>query len=590
MRLKWLLEDLTELPTFIRLGAALKRASADGRDTCGTLVVEQAARHPDRVLLRFENETVTYGGFNTGVNRYANLLRGQGVGRGDVVAIVMPNSPAFLMAEAAVAKIGAIGALVNHHLTGAGLAHALAASRARLGLVDVAALGVVVAARPAFPVWGTGDPAGLPPSVESLRAGLAAAETCEPPRVDVRGRDVFLYIYTSGTTGYPKPAIVRHMRFTMGGIALSGLFGIGADDVVYAPLPLYHGESNFVGFSVALRAGGAFASRRAFSAGAFLDDVRRHGATMFIYVGELCRYLMALPPSAADRDHRLRVAAGAGLRPDIWLAFKERFGIARIFEMYGATEGNVSLINRGNRPGSVGRAHPFQHHTVRLARYDVERGDLIRGPDGFLVPCADGEPGEMLGRVGGGPMPYDGYLDRDASERKLVRDGFRKGDAWFRTGDLLSRDTDGWYYFVDRLGDTFRWKGENVSTQEVGEILNGAPGIVETNVYGVEVPGHDGRAGMAAVVLRDGALFDGPAFYAYAAAHLPRYAQPAFVRILRAMDVTGTLKQRKIALKAEGFDPERIADPLYVRDDVAATYMSLTIAVATEIAAGARRL
>jgi fatty-acyl-CoA synthase len=590
MRLRWLLEDLAELPTFIRMGAALRRASADGRDTCGTLAVEQAARHPQRVLLRFENETVTYADFNAGANRYAHLLRRAGVGRADVVAIVMQNSPGFLMAETAVAKLGAIGALVNHHLAGAALAHVLGASGARVALVDAASLPAVMATRPRQIVYGEGDAAALPTGSESLRAALAASDTGEPPLADLHGRDVFLYIYTSGTTGYPKAAIVRHMRFTMGGIALSGMFGIGPEDTVYAPLPLYHGESNFVGFSVALRAGGAFASRRVFSAHAFLDDVRRHQATMFVYVGELCRYLLALPPGPADRDHRLRVAAGAGLRPDIWTAFKERFGIARIFEMYGATEGNVSLINRGNRPGSVGRAHPFQHDHVRLARYDVGRGELARGADGFLMPCADGEPGELLGKVGAGAMPYDGYVDRSASEQKLVRNAFKKGDAWFRTGDLLSRDDEGWYYFVDRVGDTFRWKGENVATQEVAEVVNGCPGVQQTSVYGVAVPDADGRAGMAAVVLLPGARFDPQALHAHVSANLPRYAAPLFVRVLPEMDVTGTLKQRKGTLQREGFDPGAVGDPLYLRDDAAGTYVPLTTALHGEIVAGRRRL
>jgi fatty-acyl-CoA synthase len=590
MRLRWLLADFAEIPVFVRMGAALRRASADGRETCGTLVVEQAARHADRPLLRFENEVVTYGQFNAGVNRYAHLMRREGVRRRDVVAIVMENSPAFLMAEAAVAKIGAVGALVNHHLTGAALEHVLATSAARLVLADAASLPAVMGSRPRAPLWGDGDPAALPPGVESLAEGLAASETSEPPFADLRGRDVFLYIYTSGTTGYPKAAIIRHVRFTMGGVALSGLFGIGAGDTVYAPLPLYHGESNFVGFSVALRAGGTFASRRRFSAGAFLDDVRRHGATMFVYVGELCRYLLRQPPGPADRDHKLRVAAGAGLRPDIWLPFKERFGIERIYEMYGATEGNVSLINRSNRPGSVGRPHPFQHGSLRLVRYDVAQGELVRGADGFLVLCRDGEPGELLGRTGKGPMPYDGYVDRAASERKLVRDAFARGDAWFRTGDLLSRDRDGYYYFVDRIGDTFRWKGENVATQEVAEILNRCPGVSETSVYGVTVPDADGRAGMAAVVLSPGATFDPTAFYAHATANLPRYACPVFVRLVDEMAVTGTLKQRKIDLQNDGYDPGRAGGRVYLRDDAAATYVPLTAALCDGIAAGAVRL
>jgi fatty-acyl-CoA synthase len=308
-------------------------------------------------------------------------------------------------------------------------------------------------------------------------------------------------------------------------------------------------------------------------------------------VGELCRYLLRQPPSLADRDHRLRVAAGAGLRPDIWKAFQDRFGIPRIIEMYGATEGNIALQNDGGPAGSVGRPHPVLADQLQLARFDLARGELVRGDDGRCVPCPDGEAGELLGRVGGrSAMEYDGYTDRSATERKLVRDAFEGGDAWFRTGDLLRRDPEGWYYFVDRIGDTFRWRGENVATQEVADVLNGAPGVSEANVYGVSLPGEDGRAGMAAVVLADGAPFDGAGFYHHAEAHLPAYARPAFVRIVPEMDVTGTLKQRKLALAAEGYAPSRVPDPLFIRDDAARTYVPFTPAVAEAVSLGRWRL
>jgi fatty-acyl-CoA synthase len=484
MNLRILWDDLREIPLFIRMAAALRRASDEGRETLGVLVRRQAERIPGRVLLRFENETITYGAFNTGVNAFAAVFKQAGIGR-EPVALMMENSPTLLMAQAAVAKVGAVGALINTHLRSAPLSHVLLSSQARHVFADAECLPHVVALPDAvsLTVWGQGDPAVLPPHVEPLDAALAAAPHTEPEMPDVRGRDVFLYIYTSGTTGYPKPAIIRHSRYAMAGIALSGLLGIGPDDVIYAPLPLYHGESNFVGFSVAVRVGGAFASRRRFSAGEFLGDVRRHSATAFVYVGELCRYLLQQPPTPHDRDHRLRLAVGAGLRPDIWEAFQQRFGVQRIFEMYGATEGNVSLMNRSGRVGSVGRPYPFQHHLIRLARYDVEKGELERAANGFLVPCGSDEPGELLSRIGkGGTMPYDGYTDAQATAAKVIHNAFEPGDAYFRTGDVLRRDQDGYYYFVDRVGDTFRWKGENVATQEVAEILNAAPGISETNV------------------------------------------------------------------------------------------------------------
>jgi fatty-acyl-CoA synthase len=548
-------------------------------DTFGPFIRTQAEAIPDRIAFKFEDESLTYGAYGVAVNRLAGVLGREGVRRGTPVAILCPNGPLFVTALGAVAKLGAIGALVNTHVTGAGLTHVLRASGARVGVCTADAVPALEAVAGSHPVRFLADPPD---------AGAAD----EPDIPDIRGGDVFLYIYTSGTTGYPKPAIVRHLRFTMGGVTLAQQLGVEPGETIYAPLPLYHGESLFVGLAPAFRVGGAFASRRRFSASAFLDDVRRHEAVAFVYVGELCRYLLRQPPTSRDRDHRLRVAAGAGLRPDVWTAFQSRFGIPRIVEMYGATEGNVALQNAEGRVGSVGKPHPLLEDNVRLAGFDLARGELVRGPDGRCIACAPDEPGELLGRVvaGGAGMEYDGYTDRDASARKLVHDAFAPGDAWFRSGDLLRRDTDGWYYFVDRIGDTFRWKGENVSTQEVADVLNHAPGVTETNVYGVALPGEDGRAGMAAVVLAEGASFDGAAFHAHAARELPAYARPAFVRLVPEMDVTGTLKQRKIALASEGYDVARIADPVFVRDDKASTYVALTPAILAEIRSGRRRL
>jgi fatty-acyl-CoA synthase len=550
----------------------------ESTDTFGPLIRAQAAAIPDRVALRFESGTITYGAYDREVNRLAAALRAAGATAGAPVAILARNSPLFLFALGAVAKLGAIGALVNTHVTGDGLAHVLRASGATLGVCDADAVPALAEITRQHALRFLADvPAGssLPDRVAPLD-DVRPPHAPEPDIPDVRGGDVFLYIYTSGTTGYPKPAIVRHLKFSMGGLHLAAVLGIEAGETVYAPLPLYHGESLFVGFAPAFRAGGAFASRRQFSASAFLDDVRRHGAVAFVYVGELCRYVLRQPPTPHDRDHQLRVAAGAGLRPDVWTAFQERFGVPRIVEMYGATEGNVALQNLDNRVGSVGRPHPLLEDQVALARIDLASGELVRDADGRGIACGADEPGELLGRVGvAGAMEYDGYTDRAATERKLVRDLFAPGDAWFRSGDLLRRDADGYYYFVDRLGDTFRWKGENVATQEVADVLSGAPGVAESCVYGVVVPGEDGRAGMAAVVCVEPGTLDGAAVYAHLEPRLPRYALPAFLRLVPALEVTGTQKQRKQQLAADGFDPSRVADPLLVRDDDARTYRPL---------------
>jgi fatty-acyl-CoA synthase len=593
-RILTFVEDVREIPHYKRIGDALKEAGQGGFRTCGYLMREHAERIPDRVLLRFEEETVTYGAYNAGVNRYASLLKRAGLGRGEAVAIVMENSPGFLMAEGAMAKLGTIGALINTNLRGRALRHVLAASTARVVLADGAAepaLREILPAegleiyldRAAQDLTGTG--------FRSLPEALEAASEAEPDIPDVKVSDVMMYIYTSGTTGYPKPTIIRHSRFTMGGHSLRVVLGMQEGDCSYAPTPLYHGYANFVGFAPAFHNGSAFASRRRFSARHFLDDVQRHGVTHFMYVGELCRYLLRQPPSPRDRQHRIRVATGPGLRPDIWKEFVERFGIPRIIETYGQTEANLSLMNRRGRAGSVGRSAPFTHDQLKLVRFDFDRQQPLRGADGFLVECGPGEVGELLGVVSKQTtMSFDGYVNKADNEQKIVRDCFAKGDVYVRTGDLLRRDRASYYYFVDRIGDTFRWKGENVATAEVAELLNGAPGVGETAVYGVTVPGADGRTGMALVVLDDGAQFEPSGYYAFAERALPPYARPAFVRVAAEMDVTGTLKHAKRRLQEEGYDPARVTDPLYVRDDERRTYVPIDAAMKRRIDAGEIRL
>jgi fatty-acyl-CoA synthase len=594
-RVATLTEDLIELPKFLRIRRALQGAGAGAFRTMGYVCRAQAEKIPDRVALRFERETVTYGEFNRGVNRYANALARAGVGKGDAVNIMMENSPAMLMAQGACAKLGAIGALVNTHLAGEALAHVHRASKAKVALADREC------ARTLLPILdrlaGIDVYAEVPDIVaegsrfRSLEEALDAAGDGEPNIPDVHIGDVFLYVYTSGTTGFPKPAIVRHARFTAGGHSLAILLDQTPADVAYAPTPLYHGYANFVGFAPAFHGGACFASRRKFSASEFMGDVRRHKVTIFCYVGELCRYLMRQPATMRDRNHAIRLATGPGLRPDIWRAFKDRFGIPKIIDSYGQTEGNVSLQNRRGRVGSCGRCAPFQHDSLRLARFDLARGELERGPDGLLVECAVGEAGELLSRISRqSAMPFDGYADPADNERKILRDCFEKGDTYLRTGDLLRRDRTSYYYFVDRIGDTFRWKGENVATMEIEHLLNRSPGVHETAVYGVRVPDGDGRAGMALVVPADGAGFDPTSFYAHATATLPAYARPLFVRVADALDVTGNFKNRKVRLQDEGFDPSRVGDPLWFREDEVKRYVPLDARLHDEITSGRRKL
>ncbi len=556
--------------------------------SAGFVIRQQAERYPDRDFLRFEDGDVSFGDYNAGVNRYARALHGAGVERGDVVAIAMENSPDFLMAQGAVAKTGTIGALINTSLRGAALRHVLAASGARVVLADAACSGALaeVAGETQAVCYGCGVPA-----LRDLEALLDESSPAEVEIPDVGLGEIFLYIYTSGTTGYPKPAIVRHGRFTMGGYSLRAVLGMEEGDCSYAPTPLYHGYSNFVGFSPALHNGSAFASRRKFSARHFLSDVRRTRATHFLYVGELCRYLLAQPPTELDRAHRLRLASGPGLRPDVWRPFVDRFGIDEVLETYGQTEANVSLMNRRGPLGSIGRAAPGTHRNLRLVRFDDVQQAPLRDARGRLIECAVGEVGELVSLVAKETrMSFDGYVNAADNEAKLLRDCFVPGDTYLRTGDLMRRDRRSYFYFVDRIGDTFRWKGENVATLEVAELLNGVPGVAETAVYGVGVPHTEGRAGMALIVLESGRSFDGDAYYEYSERTLPAYARPLFVRVSGAMDVTATLKHRKRRLQEEGFDLTRIAEPIYFRDDRRRRYAPLEPEVQRRLESGEIRV
>jgi fatty-acyl-CoA synthase len=551
---------------------------------------ERARARGSRPFIRFEGRTVDWARLDADASRVAHAARDLGLRRGDVAALAMDNRPEYVSTWAGLAKLGVTVALLNPSARGRALAHALAETGARHVLVggecaealrtlepaERARLEVVVIPDPAAP--------GPPPSGFADWSPALRAAPASPPEPSLRaglvaGDDLFL-MFTSGTTGLPKAARVSHMRFLGVGDAMSAICEEGEDDVIYGVLPLYHGAGGMVVVSKALAQGMTLVLRRRFSASAFWDDVRRHGVTSCQYIGEICRYLMSQPPSERDRDHRLRVMMGAGLGPDLWEPFRRRFGVEHIFEGWSSTEANTSLLNVDDRPGSCGRI-PFKElHNGRLVRYDVETDSHPRDGQGHLVECGPGEVGEFIGAIpdlpDSGAGRFEGYTSREATERKILRGVFAEGDAWYRSGDLLRRDEDDYFYFVDRIGDTFRWKSENVSTQEVAEALEGFPGLEIANVYGVTVPNAEGRAGMAALTLRVPAAFDGRAFYAYAAARLPPYAAPLFVRLVAEADLTSTFKLRKIDLQREGYDLARVRDPLFVRDDAAGAYVPLT--------------
>ena len=374
-------------------------------------------------------------------------------------------------------------------------------------------------------------------------------------------KDPCFLIYTSGTTGLPKASIMSHGKWikAYGGFGHSGLT-LNNQDVLYLTLPCYHNNAVTVCWSAALAGGAAIALRRKFSASAFWADVQRYQATCFGYIGELCRYLLNQPETAAEKNNSLRCMIGNGLRPSIWAEFKARFGVEQITEFYASSEGNIGFTNVFNFDNTVG----FSPATYAIVRYDLENDQAVRGKKGFLEKAKKGEAGLLISEISA-KWPFDGYTDPAKSEAAILRNVFKKGDAWFNTGDLMRDIGCKHAQFVDRLGDTFRWKGENVSTTEVENVLGAFPGVEDAVVYGVEIPGTNGRCGMAALRLSEGQPLDGAALAAHLDAELPVYAAPLFIRLLGEVETTGTFKYKKADLKQAAYDPTRVQEPLWVR-------------------------
>ena len=536
-------------------------ARPSAKTSIGKVFQDRAAQYADKVFLKFEDREITYREANKAVNRYAAVLAARGVGHGDVVGIMLRNSPEPVLIMLAAVKCGAISGMVNYHQRGDVLKHSLGLLSAKVLVAD-----------PDFvdPIKECGGEAeGLVSLDEFQRLAVTAPTTNPSTASAVLAKDKAFYIFTSGTTGMPKASIMTHYRWLR---ALAGFGGLGmrlnSNDTLYCCLPLYHNNALTVALSAVLNGGSTLALGKSFSASKFWDDVIGYGATAFVYIGEICSYLLNQPEKETDRKHKVRVIAGNGLRPAIWDEFTKRFGIDRVCEFYAASEGNTAFVNVLNVDKSTGICPT----PVAFVEYDEETGDPKRGDDGRVRKVRNGEPGLLISKVSNF-QPFDGYTDKEATEKKLVRDAFKEGDVWFNTGDLMRSQGFGHAAFTDRLGDTFRWKGENVATTEVEAAVSTDPQVEEATVFGVEVPGTGGRAGMVAVQLKEGKEFDGKAFAKAAFDNLPGYAVPLFVRVVKELAHTSTFKSQKVDLRKEGYggssgegdeDAGEIDDPIYV--------------------------
>ena len=562
------------------------------------VILELADKYGDAPALLSDHERFTYRELAARSNRYARWALAQHLRKGDTVCLMMPGRPEFLAAWIGITRVGGVVALINTHLTGTALAYCINVVSPKHIIVAAELFDLLDGARAHIAgegkIWVYGEPdASLPRIDRALDDvggdNLAAAEL---PALTIEDRA--LYIYTSGTTGLPKAANVNHYRVMLASYAFAGVMDTRPSDRMYDCLPLYHTAGGVVATGALLVNGGSVVIRDKFSAREFWDDVVRWDCTCFQYIGELCRYLVNSPPSPKEREHHLRLACGNGLRPDVWPQFKRRFQIPQIIEFYAATEGNVSLFNFDGKEGAVGRLPWWiaARFPTKIVRFDPESQQPVRDERGFCIECNVDETGEVIGKImkdASRPgQRFEGYANDVETNRKILHDVFKKGDVWFRTGDLMRKDKNGYFYFVDRIGDTFRWKGENVSTTEVEEAVGRFDGVLETNVYGVQMPGRDGRAGMAAIVAKDNLNLT--ALHDYIAQQLPEYARPVFLRIRKDNDITSTFKPKKINLVKEGFDPGRIADPVYFNDPQRKAFVRLDPALYERINSGELRL
>ena len=595
---KRILSDYAYVTGVLRALSKVTKVAKNPDRTYPQVVRQLAETYGDRLALISAREQMTYRQYDQRGDQYARWAIAHGVKKGDVVALFMPNRPEFLAAWLGVTRAGGVVALLNTNLTSHPLAHCVNIVSPRHIIVDAALVDALGTARPhldAGPeLWCHGADAD---GFRRLDTELDAQSIERIPDEDLPKltiEDHCLFVYTSGTTGLPKAANINHYRVQGIMYAFSGAMRIKPSDRIYGCLPMYHTNGGVIAPGAALVAGASAVLAERYSSRTFWDDVVKHQCTAFIYIGELCRYLLNSPPHPREGEHKLRLACGNGLRPDIWADFQKRFAIPQILEWYAATEGNCVFINFDGKVGAVGRIPKFMESKffVEIVRFDIETEEPVRDANGRCIRCPPGEIGEVISKIVIDParpsQRFEGYSDSTATQRKILTDVFEDGDRWFRTGDLMKKDEVGYYYFIDRIGDTFRWKGENVATSEISEAITVFPGIKEANVYGVRVPGAEGRAGMAALVVEEELDLEG--FTRHVTKELAVYARPVFLRVCREIETTSTFKQRKHHLVEAGFDPGATGDSLYFLHPEQETYVPLDETAHREINEGGVRL
>ncbi|KAK9952525.1 hypothetical protein ABG768_018359 [Culter alburnus] len=561
--------------------------------------LDSVQKNPHKAFIRFQDKTYSYEQSDKQSNKIArSLLKHADLHEGDTVALLLGNEPMFLWIWLALAKIGCSAALLNHNIRSKSLLHCFTCCGANVLIAAAELQDAVEEVLPALREQGISvyilTDHVTTEGMKSLTDKIELASD-EPVPADLRANISFsspaAYIYTSGTTGLPKAAVITHRR--LWAIAFfQSICGVKSDDVVYVCLPLYHSAGFGVGFGGAIDRGATVVLRSKFSSSQFWDDCRKYNVTVIQYIGETMRYLCNTPKRVSDQVHNVRMAIGNGIRPEVWRTFISRFGHVDIKEFYGSTEGTLGFLNYAGKIGAVGRMNSFHKKMFpySLVKFDHEQEEPVRNANGFCIEVGKGEAGLLVSQITQ-KTQFSGYArDPKQTEKKKLYNVFEKGDVYFNSGDLFRTDHENFIYFQDRVGDTFRWKGENVSTNEVSDILTMATSIEEANVYGVTVPGYEGRIGMATITLNNDHQFECDGIFSHVTTYLPSYARPRFIRIQDRLAVTCTFKQLKGKLVEEGFNPAAITDPLFILDEMVKSYRPLTHDIYQSILDGHFRL
>ena len=591
------LEIIASVPMLLQLKKGFAYRPPEVKDSLLLKVEENCERFADRTAIVFEDQEISWGELGKRANRIGNTLKAEGIEPGDVVSLIVENRPEFVTTILGIMKIGATAALINTNLREEPLRHCITLINSKICIFGTEVADAIDGVRDQLDLeTGSGflaiqdgnDP--IPDWARDIGVLSHNQDDSNPPETkEITIGSTAMYIFTSGTTGLPKAAVQSHKRMQQSA-TLCHTAGLRCTekDRIYLSLPLYHGTGLIIGLGSALSSGASVLLRRRFSASNLVSDLKKHNVTCMVYVGELCRYLVNLPETGDEADTPLHTVIGNGLRPDIWDEFKRRYGLKRVTELYAASEGNVAFANIFNKDHTIGMTTA----EVALVKYDVLDDEIVKNSEGFCIRVEEGEAGLCIGHINPNAQ-FEGYTNKEASEKKILRNVFEEGDAWFNTGDLLRTVPVGFslgyshYQFVDRVGDTFRWRSENVSTNEVAEVLNGYDQIDISNVYGVSVPATEGRAGMATVVLNspDEAL-DLERLSEYVCSNLPHFGRPVFVRVQSEAAVTGTMKLVKTGLREEAYDLSKITDPVYVMKPRTEHYVPLDEAFLNEIQEG----